>query len=227
MKKGIMFDMDNTLLRSNIQFGAMRQELIRFFCRQHIAAEDDFDTDSTPAQVIEKARQKNKVQNGAHIEQDIWRIVTEYEKEGMRDVEVEQGVPESLSELHREGYRLSVVTNNAYESACTALGNAGVERFFDLIVGRDQMQALKPSSSGIDYVIRRSTGVSRWLMIGDSWIDGRAAAASRLSAVDFVAFQSDMEQMRAKSVYPVHVVQSMPAFVHWVKEEWSDTDVHS
>lgn len=200
MKKqyGIIFDMDNTLLQSKIDFAGMKQALFEEMVYRGLCASDLVWQDYTASQLVETARQSRKMK--ADDEAVIWGVVARFEKEGMHDAILEPHVPEMLKELHAHSH-MTVLTNNARSAAVEALERTGIAHYFDHIAGREQMTALKPSSSGILYIVRHYPHMSEehWTFVGDSWIDGKAAQEGRIR---FVAYKGNADEMERQGVCP-------------------------
>jgi len=170
--KGIIFDMDNTLLKSRIDFAEMKRAIFRLL-----------------------------------IEHEMWATVAAVEKEGMHGAVLEKDAVEVLDEL-RQRCRLYILTNNARAAAREALQETGIAHYFAEIVAREQMAELKPSPSGVHYILRRHPEwpVSAWTMVGDSWIDGKAAQDA---AVRFLAYQGKPHEMKKRGVYPAATVSGL------------------
>lgn len=222
---GIIFDMDNTLLQSKIDFKAMRADILNVLLDQQVGTEEQFLQHITPAQVIEKGKKLCKEQRldtdeCDRIEQAMWEQVKKHETIGMHQVKLEEGVSEGLEQLKQGGYVLTIVTNNAHEAACTALKETNIISYFDLIVGRDQMEELKPSPSGVEYIINawknktEDGQPSHWVMLGDSWIDGYAA---QQAGVNFVAYKGNLQLMREQGVEPLANMTHFDQFIHWME----------
>jgi phosphoglycolate phosphatase len=197
--QGIIFDMDNTLLQSRIDYGGMKQTVFKMLVEHGFYEADYHWTECTVSQLIDTARCSAKMTR--EIEALIWDTVVSYEKEGMHNVSLEPGVPELLVELDSR-YRLTVLTNNALTAAMLALQETEIADYFDLIVGREMLGALKPSPAGVNYILNKYPEISpsKWLFVGDSWIDGKAAQAGQ---VDFLAYQGDETEMIRREVYPL------------------------
>lgn len=56
-------------------------------------------------------------------------------------------VQPTLSQLHKAGVRLAVLSNGDREMLETALVNSGLHRYIDLVLSADQVQTFKPSAS--------------------------------------------------------------------------------
>ena len=205
--KGIIFDMDNTLLSSRIDFPGMKAELLRLYQSRDILPDSVRPEEHTVSTLIEAAKGTDRWSD--ELETKTWKIVTEYEKEGLREARLEDGVRQVLETLHGR-LVLSVLTNNSRIAALTALRQHRIVPFFQVIVGREQMDALKPSPSGIRFVLSHYTQIpaKSWLCVGDSWIDGMAAQSC---GVPFLAYRADRTEMAEKGVRPI-------GFIEWMEQ---------
>ncbi|WP_334073082.1 MULTISPECIES: HAD family phosphatase [Paenibacillus] len=198
MVKGVIFDMDNTLLRSRIDFEAMKQDVYQFLV-SHGILPDGFDLNRhTASTLIEAAVKTNRMNES--LMKDLWDVPKKHELIGMKDAELEPGVKELLNEWQGL-YHLVVVTNNSLEAAEAALRDHDVLRFFDQVVGREQVRLLKPAPDAFLHVLRHYGGLSpgAWISVGDSWIDGKASA---LAGIPFIAYCGDEAKMKEMEVFP-------------------------
>jgi phosphoglycolate phosphatase len=200
--KGIIFDMDNTLLASRIDYGKMKAATHRYLAGLGVMPERMDLAAHTTGTLIAEA-----LATGLMREEWIrgmWNLVASHEAAGMRDAKLEPGVRELLAGLHGRVV-LAVVTNNARAAAEEALGRNRILRFFDCVIAREQMSALKPAPDGLLAAMRRypDIGADQWLAVGDSWIDGKAASEA---GVRFVAYRGDGEAMKRNGVSPVAVM---------------------
>lgn len=203
--KGIIFDMDNTLLKSNIDFPRMKHEIFRVLI-ENGCCQPGLDWQShTASQLIEIGRQSSSMT--PELEEQMWEAVTAVEKEGMHGAVLEDNAVEVLGEL-RERYQLYILTNNASAAALEALHETGIAHYFAKIVAREQMTELKPSSSGVHYILRQhpDRSADAWTMVGDSWIDGKAAQDA---AVRFIAYQGKAQEMERRGVTPFRTVSDL------------------
>ncbi|GIP34407.1 HAD family hydrolase [Paenibacillus sp. J2TS4] len=203
--RGIMFDMDNTVLRSSIDFPGMKQGVYSYLQEHRLLPDSISWTSCTSSQLIELAREY-----GSGEEQwlpGVWKVVTEYEQAGMKGAGLEPGVREVLAELHGR-YPLVILTNNAYSAAMTALVETGVESYFDHVIGREQMIRLKPAPDGVRYVHKLYPQIppEEWLFIGDSWIDGKAAQAG---GSQFLSYCGDNAELKSNDVPVIGCISRM------------------
>jgi phosphoglycolate phosphatase len=89
------------------------------------------------------------------------------------------GMVEGLTRLHAMGFPLAVVTNKAARFVRPHLAQAGIEHFFALLVGGDDLPTRKPDPGPLLHVVQ-VFGVppQRLLMVGDSNNDVLAARAA-------------------------------------------------
>ncbi|ELK42636.1 hypothetical protein D478_07773 [Brevibacillus agri BAB-2500] len=195
---GIIFDMDNTLLHSKINFAEMKQAIFQLWT-EHGLIEPTFDWHShTASQLIELGRKSGRLTS--QLEQEMWGAVTAIEKAGMHEAVLENHAQEVLAQL-MERHHLFILTNNAYAAAEEALHQTGIAGCFEKIVAREQMATLKPHPSGIHYIRRQYPDMpaSAWTMVGDSWIDGKAAQDGEVA---FIAYQGHAQDMERHDVAP-------------------------
>lgn len=204
-KRGIVFDMDNTLLHSKINYKAMKSDVYHYLAEHRLITPETRESEHTTSTLIETARLTGAF--GADHENAVWRIVGNHEMEGMADARLEPNVEYVLERLAGR-YILTVLTNNAMDAAVSALAGNGISRLFDHIVGREHVPSLKPSPAGILLIMDKypSLGRNDWIYTGDGWIDGKAAADA---GIRFISYRGDIAKMHEKGVYPLHQILDM------------------
>jgi phosphoglycolate phosphatase len=110
------------------------------------------------------------------------------------------------------GWATAVWTNNARAISLAALERCGLLPLFDLVVTRDDMAALKPDPDGWR-VISSHFGLREAIVIGDSWVDGVAAAAAGVPFIAYRANQADLERWRVTPVAHLADLALLPAWL--------------
>ncbi|GFN30483.1 HAD family hydrolase [Paenibacillus xylaniclasticus] len=201
--RGIIFDMDNTLVQSRIDFAAMKREVYDFLLNLGLAEPDLPLASWTTSMLVEQARRigMDKAQYDKSM-----LIARHHEITGMQNAELEPGAEQLLSKLSGH-YVLTVVTNNAEDAALEALQRNRIAHYFAQIVGRESMQEMKPSPSGFQEIVKR-TGIAAdsWLSVGDSWIDGRGSIDA---GIPFVGYQVSISDMVKRGVEPLAVIDHL------------------
>jgi phosphoglycolate phosphatase len=198
MIKGIMFDMDNTLLQSKIDFKLMKSDIFEFLVRHHILTADFAIDEHTTSTLIEHVR---ALGISTELYESIMDLTAKHELIGMHEAGLEHGAEQLLDQLHNK-YTLVVITNNSLVAALDALTSTGIAHFFDLIIGREMMTALKPSPSGFHYVMDQYPNIKphEWISIGDSWIDGKAAQEA---GIPFISYRADANKLSDRGIEPI------------------------
>ncbi|WP_260871424.1 HAD family hydrolase [Paenibacillus sp. Y412MC10] len=201
----MVFDMDNTLLHSSIDFGAMKRDIYAFLCSHSILSPGlSMDTHTTST-VIAEAMNTGRLSE--ELSCMMWDIAKEHEIQGMTGAKLEDGVMEIVQQLHGQ-LHLAIVTNNAVEAAMTALEENRIAHYFDLIIGREAMDLLKPAPDGYMEVLRHfhHTSPKEWLSVGDAWVDGKASESAR---IPFIAYRGDIARMNRMGVFPFAEIQNI------------------
>ncbi|MFE5317655.1 HAD family hydrolase [Paenibacillus sp. NPDC056579] len=210
--KGIVFDMDNTLLKSNIDFPAMKLETFNYLVASKLLPEDFPAHEHTSSSLMTHV-QSSGLWNG-QLQKEIWGIFTKHELLGMKDAELEPGARDLLQRLHTQ-LAMVILTNNSYVAALAALQYHSLDKYFDYIVAREQMEFMKPSPCGVYTILSRYKQIApeEWLSVGDSWIDGKAAQDA---GVKFVAYRGKLAEMSSRGVVPagaIHHLSELTAFL--------------
>ncbi|MBG9733379.1 haloacid dehalogenase [Paenibacillus alvei] len=205
--------MDNTILRSRIDFQAMKKETYQFLVSKEILPDGyslDYHTTST---IIEEAIQTNRMTK--ELLNEMWDIAKKHEVYGMQGADLEPGAVEVLSEL-KGRYHIAIVTNNSVEAAEIALRDNDIMEYFDFIIGREVMKALKPSPDGYLRVLDEfKHSANEWLSVGDSWIDGKASISA---GIRFIAYRSDKEKLKQMNVYPTAELSNLLELISLIEQ---------
>jgi len=195
----LVFDMDNTLIGSRIDFTGIRRALIALLKATGA-------TDEPEAALLRLALADLVACGAAHdrargtaLVPEMWRIIEAHEVAGVKDAAALDGAPEVLRELGARGYRLAILTNNGRPAALDAIRTAGLAGCAETVIARGDVTVLKPAGDGVVEAVRRLGGVERAYVIGDSWIDGAAAAAS---GARFIAYRRPVDELRQRGVHP-------------------------
>jgi len=189
----LIFDLDNTLLMSHIDFVAVRHRLIDMLEGAGLA-------DQTRTALLAQSLSE-LVALGARatppLAAPMWEVIREAEIQGLEGATPAPGAESVLRALRARGYHLAVLTNNAREGLAERLEALGLAPYVDFIATRDDVPALKPDGAGIRYVLTRLPPVCRTYMIGDAWIDAQAA---RDAGVRFIGVGDRRDAIEARGL---------------------------
>lgn len=195
----LIFDMDNTLIGSHIDFPAIRRSLIALLRVAGAGGETDEGLMRLPlAHLVALGAMHDRVHETA-LSDRMWKIIEAHEADGLQDALPLDGASEVLAALRARGFRIAILTNNGRMGALDALRTTDLLDRAEVLVTRDDVPALKPAGDGVAEAVRRLGAVERIYVIGDSWIDGAAAAAS---GARFIAYRRPLEELRDRGVHP-------------------------
>jgi phosphoglycolate phosphatase len=203
-----VFDLDHTLVNSPLDLAAMALDIrgmLERSCGPLPAREDRYRV----GELIDRCRAES-----ADLEQAAWTIALDHERRAVDGAWLEPGALEAILGARAAGYGIALWTNNAREVTEIALGRFGLPPHFDLIVTRDEMGALKPAPDGWA-VIARHFGARETdaVVIGDSWVDGLAAAKA---GVPFVAYRARTADLERWGVEPIAHFTDLAALPAWL-----------
>lgn len=204
-KKSLIFDMDNTILHSRIDYAEMKWVTYAFL-RDKAYYPADFDYNAfTTAQLIDRLKADGRLRDDHEAE--VWDRIEKVEREGMRKAEAEPGAIGTLAVLSRT-YYINVLTNNARAGSVLALANSGLQPYIDFIVSRNEVPALKPDAAGAALLLQHYPEIEKenWYYVGDFWADGAAAKGVDIA---FIAYHGNREQMAANEIPVRNYIDSL------------------
>jgi len=87
-------------------------------------------------------------------------------------IAIHKGVKEGVIELHRQGYKLGVVTSRLNDSAIRGLNHFGLKDYFESIIGADDTDQHKPDPTPAFMALKELGGKpEETLLVGDSSYD--------------------------------------------------------
>ena len=203
-----VFDLDHTLVNSPLDLAAMALDiraLVEGACGALPARADRYRV----GELIERCRSES-----AELEAAAWKIALDHEQRAVEEAWLEPGAVEAVLGARAAGCGVAVWTNNARGVTALALERFGLLPHFDLVVTRDEMGALKPAPDGWT-VIARHFGAreSDAVVVGDSWVDGLAAAKA---GVPFVAYRAKAPDLARWGIEPIAHLTDLAALPAWL-----------
>lgn len=194
--KLIIFDMDNTLLNSCIDFQLMKDEVAGILQKEGVF----LDKDKPVAYALSCLKTDGFLNDD--LEKAVWQKISEIENMGLTEAVLEPGTEKMLNNLSRY-FELSVLSNNMNDAVHDCLRRLEVINYFNVICGRDVLPALKPNPAGMKYIMSQYPQIepANVIAVGDALID---AAAAYAAGIRFVAYNcSRLEQWHKAKKEPV------------------------
>ena len=195
----LIFDMDNTLIGSRIDFAALRRSVIGLLRAAGAVRHSEEELMPLAFAQLIAIGSAHDCAHGTTLAGRIWEIVEVHEAAGLHDAPPLDAAAEILNALRARGFRIAILTNSGRKGALGALRLAGLIDCAETIVARDDMPAMKPAGDGVGEVVRRLGDVDRVYVIGDSWIDGAAAAEA---GARFIAYRRAIQDFAERGVLP-------------------------
>jgi phosphoglycolate phosphatase len=190
----VIFDLDNTLVHSRIDFLGIRHTIIQRLLEARILRDPPENPRSRSIpEWLDLAAERD-----AELTAELWQVVDRYEREGMVHGTVEADARATLNRLHTTGFALAVLTNNSVGSATAALERFDLRAPLDLVLARELVPALKPSGAGVAQA-HAELGGGPTTVVGDSYIDGLAAQRASVDA-RFIGFRPNVADLEQRGV---------------------------
>lgn len=187
----IIFDLDNTLVHSQIDFSGMRIAVGDLLREKNVTQKNNEELRRfSVGEMIARAALKKEA-----IAEIAWNVVLKFEREGMANATVEADAAATLKVLSEREFKLAILTNNACAATIDALKKFDLLHYFDSVLSRDEVP-MKPDPGGILHA--KSTFNAKIIYhVGDAWLDG--AAANRAD-VPFIAFRPLPEAFKGRDI---------------------------
>ena len=178
--RAIIWDLDGTLIYFNIDFVRARRNAIKILKKNGVPkpllsiefsildnvakARDYFKTTDLSQQLVEE------------IIKEVDDNITKVEFEAAQKAQMVHGIDQVLDYAKARNLKQAIFTFNTNQNAEISLNTVNLRHYFELIVGRDNVNNLKPHPEHLTYICNRlKIKPSEALVIGDSSRDIEAA----------------------------------------------------
>jgi phosphoglycolate phosphatase len=183
----IIFDFDNTLVKSHINFPAMKISMARAAKKHGIdfGNEENIPHRYTAGNIIDQVEEFDK-KNDTQLADELWLLVEKFERIGMENITIDEEVLEILNYLKDKGISTSILTNNAKKPTEEVLARFNLTDYFDIVIAREDVSKMKPDKEGLEVIVEKlKLNPDKVLFVGDSWVDGVAAVNANIRFVLF------------------------------------------
>lgn len=189
--RAVLFDLDGTLVHTDIDFARMRTEIRRMALQAGVAAE--LIEGKQVLEVVDAAVQAVGPR-GTKLRASMWGMLERIERDGCSNPSPIKGAEQMLQMLKSAGVPTAVVTRN-----CRAVSVPLLERFNlrpDALLARDDVRKTKPDPEHLSAALRElGVAPGHACMVGDHWLDIRAAFDSGCAASIGVIGDRDTSSM--------------------------------
>ena len=182
--KVIIFDLDGTLVETKINFRDMKIAIVNELKEKfgiNFNEEQAYKTRVT--EILSYALSKVDEIQKSSVKQLVFDIAEQFEVPASRNAKLRNNVIAVLKELKRRGIKLVVFTNEGKRVTKFLLESFGIAEYFNVVVTRDDVEALKPNPRGVLKIIDfLKVDKAEVLLIGDSIIDIETAKNAGVTA---------------------------------------------
>jgi phosphoglycolate phosphatase len=184
MLKGIIFDLDSTLIQAKIDFVEMKKHMIKVLEQNGHPKDTLSPTDQTTVQIMECAKDaweenSKSSEEYAAIEAEIEKIMNKGELDAVVNLTEIDGAKDAIHKLKNKRLKLAILTRSHHAYAMQALEKISAIESFDIILGRGETPEPKPYKGAIDHTLKLlGLGPDDVAMIGDHQIDRDSATNS-------------------------------------------------
>jgi len=209
--RNILFDLDGTLLDTNeliiqsFQYTYLKhlnKEVDREYIIKHFGEilkdtmDREFGDDSNAAIITYREFQNN----------NFYKLIT-----------IHDGVKEGVEKLHRQGYKLGIVTSRLNYSAIKGLKNFDLMDYFEVIIGADDTEIHKPDPTPALMALKELGGKpEESIIVGDTQFDILCGKNAGITSV--VVGWSALPMEVILKYEPDYVVHSMEELMTLVKK---------
>ena len=224
MLKGIIFDLDSTLIQAHIDFVGMKKHMIKLL-EKHGHPEGELSpTDQTTVQIMECAqeawdRDEKPRDECQAVTVTIEGIMNKGELDAVVNLTEIEGACEAITELKEKGLTLAILTRSHHEYALKALDKIKALDSFDVVLGRNETPEPKPYKGAIDHTLKlMDLERGEVAMIGDHQIDRDSASAS---GTLFIGVATGRRGLRswADETPPEHFLLSVKELPNYLLEQ--------
>ena len=182
--KAIIWDLDGTLIDFRINSIKARRKAIKILRNYGIPKEKL--SSKTPLLKSVKISKEIFVKNGLSadkikgIVKEVDNVVILIEHEAAIKATLTKGINIVLEFARKKNLKQAVFTYNTHKNARTSLTAAGINHYFDVVAGRDDVKNLKPHPDHLKYICERiDVKLDEIVVIGDTGRDVEAALKTK------------------------------------------------
>lgn len=201
MAKGIIFDLDGTLIDSAPDLHAISNQVLAAHGHGELPLETvtGFIGNGIPKLVERCFRAVDAPLEGEAFDNAVVMFLEKYSEAPAKYSQFYPGVLETLDKLREQGFVLGVCTNKTERMARLIVDEMGVSSYFACVAGGDRIKEKKPSPHPlINCAKEMGCTEQEIIFVGDSETD---AATAENAKVPFILFTEGYRKVLASELY--------------------------
>ena len=202
MAKALVFDVDGTLVTFHFDVTGTRKALLEELRKRGLDISKLGPT--TPTQLIlDSAR--DQVRFGSsdvdldELRNSAYSVLDQFELVGAKLAKPFPETRLALEDLAGAGVRMAVLTNSGRKAAETVLKRAGIKKFFEFVLTRNEIATMKPRPEGLKQaLVMLGLPSADVFYVGDSPLDIAAAKAAGVKVISVATGNYDKQRLMAE-----------------------------
>jgi phosphoglycolate phosphatase len=226
--KAVIFDLDGTLVPFTLDVKSCRTKVIQYLTEQGFPS-SLFSMKETAFDMLVKVKSHMKTtgikkQNFAEIKKMVHSIVESFELKAAQSTEMFPGVPETLKTLRDMNLKIALCTISGEKATKRILDRFGLEAFFDAVIMREDVPAVKPDPVHLEAVLEvLKVGAQEAVLVGDSVKDVICARRLDVVAVGVTTGLSSMDALvHAGAHYIASSVNEIPSLIMQLNKQFTE-----
>ncbi|UCE96086.1 MAG: HAD family hydrolase [Candidatus Bathyarchaeota archaeon] len=220
----IIFDLDGTLAEFNLDYKAVRAEVMQFLINQGFPP-SLFSLKESIFEMLKKAKiylrnNGKREQEFSIVKRKALSIASEHELKAARETSLLPGVFETLKTLKKMNLKLAIFTINGEKSTNYIISTFHIKPLFDVIITRDAVSEVKPDPMHLTAALEAlNVKKDEVLVVGDGITDMKSAKALNAKAVG-LAVDSEAVKMLdyAGATHMIKTITDLPLLIAKLNE---------
>ena len=204
----IIYDLDGTLVEFKLDLIGMKEVMLDLLLKQQVPRRYLRLEDPTSVMFANSWKYLKGLgwseDSFRALENSIMKTIEPYELEAANATNLHQGVESVLRHFRIEKKSQVVFTNVTTEIAHVTLNRFNLTGYFEDIIGRDQVPALKPDPRGLGRILRKlKRTADEVIFVGDSSIDMVVARDNKVLGIGVTTGFSNATELTDNGAYAV------------------------
>lgn len=217
--QAVIFDLDGTLAHFNLDFKTLRAEARSYLMRMGVPT-SVLDINESVFEMLKKTEIffKNNDKSAeafAEVRGQVMGTTDKFEMEAASTTNLMPGAYEVLKELKQRNLKLGLCTTSSDKAAHYILQRFKIDDFFHLIVARDDVKHVKPSTEQFELALKSlRVRPQDAVIVGDSIVDMQSAKELNAIAVGLPTGVSTLKQLKSNGAnYIITSLNDLPILI--------------
>lgn len=222
MIKAVFLDLDGTIVKLKYRYMDAKVEVFNML-KLNGVPEHLLDLKLSLYEGLENVKNYMESRGETHKYEQLLNysleIAERYELDAASDPEILNGTYETLVRLKYMGLKLSLITNNCLKATILTISKLNIGEFFELIVARDHVHAMKPNPAPIRYALSKlNLREDEAVMVGDSTVDVKAALRAGIVPIGIASGVATRDiLMEAGAEYVIDGIWELPKLIEDIR----------